>query len=204
MLHSLYEKITGAPDNQQQVKDLLVECGIAYIFDDILKNHWENGWFIPIVKYAAYTYSWETKMIRIGMDFRRAKLRIAEKVKLPIEAYDNVIDLKDPSIAMCMNRFLMLYRENFDYVDLTNKKELYQQIIQAATSFKPDEAGNVDIEAKVQAGKSADKFATDIKKLEAELLEKYRLLNPAIDEFKNMPRGNPLAYENAPYLRKKP
>jgi hypothetical protein len=204
MTHSLYEELVKAEKgnySQQQVKDLLVDLGIAYIFDQVIEKHWSNGWFNPIVFYAAHCYCWETKMVRLGGDFRKAKLTIATRVKLPIEAYDAVIDLKDETITRCFNRFLMLYKDNFDYVDLTNRKELYQQFFRDSSSFKSDEEGNADMEAKERAAKNADKLAREIKSLEKELFDKYRILNPAQQEFAEI-KGNPLAFENNPHIKR--
>jgi hypothetical protein len=178
--------------------------GIAQIFDYAWHKYHPAGHFAAIVLYAVHTYSWETKMVRIGADWQKTKIRIAQKVNLPQYLYDDVVNLADQYLANTFQEFLNLYNDNIDYVHLTSIKELYQQIMAEATRYQPAEkAETADLSLKFKNLQRASELKEQIKTLEDELVAKYRLLAGAKSDFKydHIEHGNPLQLENSKMIR---
>jgi hypothetical protein len=204
MTYSIFDEISalsGADGLTMHTK--LVELGIAQIFDYPWHKHHPAGNFTAIVLYTAHTYSWETRMVRIGADWQQTKIRIAQKVELPQYLYDEVVHLKDQMLAECFNEFLHLYHENMDYVHLTSLKDLYQQIMSQSTRFQPDEEGNSDLGAKFKNIQRATELKEQIKAIEDEVTARYRILRAPKSDFKydNTEHGNPLKVENSRLIR---
>lgn len=204
MTFSLYDELTSLTNaTQTEVKNKLIDLNLAYIFAYVVEKHEEKNWLRPIVQFAAYAYSWESKMVVIGRDWQKTKMQIAQRVNMPPEAYDPVVYLQDEKMADCFAMFLGLYRENMDYVHLVSLKDLYQQVIRNATKFVADEQGNADMNKKIRDIESADDLKEKIDRMEERLTQKYRILNAPKTDFKYDQRehGNPLKIENSKLIR---
>jgi hypothetical protein len=206
MTYSIYDEITGMSEfTKEQVKDKLAELHLLHIFAYPLQNHWEDDWFKPIVIFAAYAYSWESKMIRIGADWLKTKVSIAQRVALPEVAYEDVVHLKDSNMADCFMNFLHLYRDNMDYVHLTSIKDFYQQIMMNTTKLRVvdgTEGKTANLEDKFKDLRKGRELFDEIQEMEKELLDKYKILNVPKGDFKESlkERGNPLQVENSKYI----
>lgn len=204
MVNSIYDTLTEMSDQDGlAIRKQLIDMGLAQIFDYAWEKHHPAGNFKAVVLYTVYTYSWETKLVRIGVDWQKTKIKIAQKVGLPTYLYDAIVHLKDQFMSETFQEFLYLYRDNMDYVHLTSLKELYQQVMSQASRFNTDEAGNADLPAKIKNIKQATEIKTEIANIEEEVTAKYRILNSSKAEFKydHTEHGNPLKLENSKLIR---
>lgn len=221
MVYSIYEELTSLTTaSTDEVKAKLAELNLATLFrylyeGTIIESRkkegtdeveavevtlMEKGWLRPVVMYAAYTYSWESKMVTIGRDWLRQKMAIAQKVFLPTDAYEAVVHLKDQKMSDAFMDFLYLYRDNMDYVHMTSLKEMYQQIMSGATKIKE----GTNLEDKWSDMQKGNKLRKEIQEIEDELSKKYEITQMQGKDFKERfnreQHINPLFLENSPLI----
>lgn len=204
MTHSIYEELVSMTDADDfMLRSKINLLGIGHIFDYAFHKYQPAGTFKPIVFYCCHAYSWESKLLRIGADRLKTKLRIAQLVNLPEYLTEDVIHLKDQFLSDSFQEFLHLYRENSDFIHLASLQDAYGQIMLASTRFQDDGKGLTDLEAKLKNLKRAGELLVEIQEREEKMLARYRILDAPKNDFLNRDPGdiNPLRFETSPLIR---
>lgn len=191
MTVSIYEELISLEKaTSQQVKDKLVQLNIANIFAYALEQYWEI--FKPLVIFTAHTYSYESKLIKIGMDWEDNKLDIAQKSEIPESKYEAIVRLQDKELANCFQKYLSLYMHNMDFVHLIRLKETYQAAI--IRSQKEQE-----VKEQIKLMHDLEELMDSIEAYEIKVKQHYRILNNPMKDFEHAVAdnsSNPLKIEN--------
>lgn len=189
MTYSIYDEICLLEKNNatnKDVRDKLIEIGIYNIFSEAYEKYQESGTFRLVVYFVAHGYSYESKKIIIGMDWKKCKLSIAAAVKLPTDHYADIIDMKDSMMQNCMNNFLNLYKQNVDFVHVQHLKDMYQRIIEMGTKFKTEDDGSADLKDNFTNITRAEELLDKIRRHELKMKKEYRSLTSPMEELSSV------------------
>lgn len=193
MTYSIYDEICQLENKQatnKEVRDKLIDLGIYGIFSYAYEKYQEAGIFKNVVYFVAHAYSWESKKIIIGKDWKKCKLDIAAGVKLPADQYGDIIEMKDQEMAYTMSCFMNLYKDNTDFVHVQKIKDLYQRIIEMGTKFNADDKGNADLDNNFTNIKRAEELLDKIRKHEMKIKSEYRKLTAPEEELSSVLPSN--------------
>lgn len=217
--HALKDCI-GAP--LQDIKDILDAIAIDFfhpLFEPLPVPVNEESTELPVdtfeftdaqlpsvIMFLIYAYSKESKMLIMGADFSEEKVRIADKVSLPVELHGKVLKLKSEKFRKVMMKYLD-YQGSRAFKHLQLKRDMYEAV--EANSFQTlfaGEDGSMDAKALTSLATMKNNLLEEILDYEEKLKSEFKFVYDNIDDAEQASKDSKKAtsdngnIENSPWL----
>jgi hypothetical protein len=170
MIISLWDEVANKRRDLSQEEFFEYLSSITMeLFMPILDEYKDMG--KTIVLYILHAYSSDSQLVIKGANWTNNKRDIANKIGLPDNLYDEVVNLKNKTFRDVMQAYLD-YQIDRDFKHLMLNKEIYEKL---SNTFMDEflEAETLDFKVVNDKRRYKDEVLQSIKDMEAEMEQKY-------------------------------